>query len=1100
MSHIRIVTILLLSVLLLVALAPAPAARPADEGADIVRKITAAMPATAPVKPERLRRVLVFSRCESYRHAAIPTCETAIRIMGEKTGAFETVVTDGMSAFEPEFLATFDAVLLNNTTRLKFDDPRRRQALLDFVRGGKGLIGIHAATDNFYDWPEAAAMMGGLFDGHPWGAGGTWAFKIDEPDHVLTSAFGGAGFVLSDEIYQIKGPYSRTTLRVLLSLDMSNSRNLQVNGIKRDDGDFAVSWIRRFGKGRVFYCSLGHNHAIYWNPAVLGHYLAGIQYALGDLQADDTPGAKLKLKPKPARSTDAGAPDDPIPGVAAYDFGASRVPLANVEAMIRVADPAERSIIEARLLAILQCPETTFAGKQFACRMLRRAGSVQSIPVLKKLLYDEKLSDAARFALQGYDSPAVDEALRRALGALDGARRIGVIGTIAQRGDEAAVPQIAGLIASADENLARAAIAALGTIGGVRAAAELERTRPAVPGLEDLRDDSLLLCADRMLAGGRGVRAARSEAVAIYESLSPPSNAPMVRVAAYRGLVRAAVGTDGGALSIILAMLSDGVTEVRQAAGRLVAATPGIDVRALAGAIPKLAPDAQALVLAALAARGDAAAASAAVAACTSEHSEVRSAALSALGFLGGHQHVELLARTAAKGGDEGAAAAGSLRRMGGRDVDAAILEGLHSSKGEVRCALIRCLEPRHISTAVHALFICACDKDPAVRKASLEALKGLATPEDLHGLIALLSSASDSGIDDDIEGVTEAILAACRRIDEGEKRTDFLLSALPELQGQARAALLEMLGELPNKRAMEALCAALGDEDPAARLAAVRSLAGWPDPAPLANLLDFVGKVAAEKERAAAFEGAVRLAGLPAERKSAETAKIFDRLGALATGQAETEKLIEGTVAVADLWVLKFLDPYQADAASSDVAGAVRERIVNELVKKVDHDAKGCAVTLVETYVDRYSGGSKNALTDGKWGSTDYRDGCWQGFQGKDLDATVDLGRAVAVRSMRAGFLQINNSWIFLPTEVEFALSEDGKHFVTVTTVELPVPTEMQDAATQIVVAHANGRQARFVRVRAKNIGVLPDWHPGNGGTAWLFADEIQVNPHFEE
>ena len=177
---------------------------------------------------------------------------------------------------------------------------------MDFVKGGKGFIGIHAASDNFPTWPEAVEMIGGQFNGHPWTGGGTWAVKVDDPDHVLNKSFGGKGFLIKDEIYQIKGPYSRDTHRVLLSMDMSNARNLgPLKGKKageawsgRKDNDHAISWIKRYGDGRVFYCSLGHNKEIYWNPAVLAHYLAGIQWALGDLQADDTPSAKLATQPK----------------------------------------------------------------------------------------------------------------------------------------------------------------------------------------------------------------------------------------------------------------------------------------------------------------------------------------------------------------------------------------------------------------------------------------------------------------------------------------------------------------------------------------------------------------------------------------------------------------------------------------------------------------------------------------------------------------------------------------------------------------------------------------------------------------------------------
>ena len=261
-----------------------------------VKNITDAMPTSATAKPEKPRKILVFSRCEGFYHGCIPAASKTFEIMGQKTGAFETVVSDDMAMFDPEKLNRFDAVLFNNTTGLKFEDPQYRKALMDFVRGGKGVIGIHAATDNFPDWPEAAEMMGGLFDGHPWGAGGTWAVKIDDPGHPIDKAFGGEGFLIRDEIYQLKGPYSRDTLRVLLSLDMSKECNLKVQGMHRADNDYAISWVREFGKGRVFYCSLGHNNEIFWNKAVLQHYLDGIQYALGDLKADAVPSSKVGKK------------------------------------------------------------------------------------------------------------------------------------------------------------------------------------------------------------------------------------------------------------------------------------------------------------------------------------------------------------------------------------------------------------------------------------------------------------------------------------------------------------------------------------------------------------------------------------------------------------------------------------------------------------------------------------------------------------------------------------------------------------------------------------------------------------------------------------
>lgn len=276
-----------------VAMSGSPAELPAV-AADVIQKIEAAVPEAASAKPHKPRKILVIWKSEGFFHGATGLANKALEIMGKKTGAFDTVLTNDLAVLSPEKLAAFDAVVFNNTTCL-VPDAVAKEALLSFVKGGKGIIGIHAATDNFYAWPEGAELMGGVFDGHPWTAGGTWAVKIDEPKHPLNKAFGGEGFKIKDEIYQFKDPYSRERVRVLLSLDMSDAATGAQKG-NRADKDNAISWIREFGKGRAFYCSLGHNDEIFWNKAVLQHYLDGIQFAIGDLKADAKPSAEASRK------------------------------------------------------------------------------------------------------------------------------------------------------------------------------------------------------------------------------------------------------------------------------------------------------------------------------------------------------------------------------------------------------------------------------------------------------------------------------------------------------------------------------------------------------------------------------------------------------------------------------------------------------------------------------------------------------------------------------------------------------------------------------------------------------------------------------------
>jgi len=270
-------------------------------------------------KPAKPRKMLVYSVCRGFRHSSIPVCKAAMELLGAKTGAYEAVISDDLANFEPDKIKQFDAICFNNTTREVFlphpndlkkmspaeqkaakeRDARLKKSLLDFVKGGGGLVGIHAASDTFYDWPEFGVMMGGYFWGHPWRSGDTVTVRTDGPDHPVSKAFQGKSLTTKEEIYQIKEPYSRDMLRVVLALDTEKT-DMNKNGIKRTDNDFAVAWVRSYGEGRVFYSSFGHNHHIYAIPQVLQHYLDGIQFATGDLPADTTPSAKLGGAPKPA--------------------------------------------------------------------------------------------------------------------------------------------------------------------------------------------------------------------------------------------------------------------------------------------------------------------------------------------------------------------------------------------------------------------------------------------------------------------------------------------------------------------------------------------------------------------------------------------------------------------------------------------------------------------------------------------------------------------------------------------------------------------------------------------------------------------------------
>jgi len=273
-----------------------------------IQMIQQAMPTQPVVEPDVPRTVLVFSLCKGFEHSSIPYWIKALDVMAEKTGAFKVEHSTDMNVFNEESLQAYDVICFNNTTKL-VPDASQQKAIMGFVQSGKGIVGIHAATDNFYEWPEGMEMMGGVFTGHPWTADGTWAIKLDDADHPLMTSFQGQGFKINDEIYRTSPPlYSRKDRRVLMSLDMSDEMTKNAKDVRPDDMDTGISWIKSVGNGRLFYCSLGHNNHLTWNKPVLEHYLAGIQYALGDYKVDNTPQEKNTKESNESVKTKAESP------------------------------------------------------------------------------------------------------------------------------------------------------------------------------------------------------------------------------------------------------------------------------------------------------------------------------------------------------------------------------------------------------------------------------------------------------------------------------------------------------------------------------------------------------------------------------------------------------------------------------------------------------------------------------------------------------------------------------------------------------------------------------------------------------------------------
>jgi type 1 glutamine amidotransferase len=374
---------------------PAGNSTPIPVSQAAVDAMKAALPTSPGSEPIHERRLLVLAHTGAggFVHASIPLAAKAVEALGNQGGLWTTTVSYDAADINTDNLKKYDAIFLDSTTACFLDDPNpavtaaRRAAFLHFVRGGKGIAGIHAATDSYHtdclaseaaakngspgrnlgalvlasrlvtaadkdnnetvsrqewaaladdwfqkldtgnsgkvtradfvahfnsllpppdmrslhleskpvqQWPEFNKLIGGYFKFH-WPDPQLITVKIDDPNSPLTAMFHGKEFEIHDETYTFEqDSFSRNNVHVLTSIDYdkmsAEDKAKEVN--TRTDADYALSYIRREGNGRVFYEGHGHSDRVYAMTPMLEHIRAGIQYALGDLKADDSPSVK----------------------------------------------------------------------------------------------------------------------------------------------------------------------------------------------------------------------------------------------------------------------------------------------------------------------------------------------------------------------------------------------------------------------------------------------------------------------------------------------------------------------------------------------------------------------------------------------------------------------------------------------------------------------------------------------------------------------------------------------------------------------------------------------------------------------------------------
>jgi type 1 glutamine amidotransferase len=823
---------------------------------------------TPQIKPTKRKRVLLCTYAQGFWHNSIPWGAKALELMGQRTGAFEIVVAEDPSVFTAENLATFDAIAVNNVTGIDrwITDETARKAFIDFVRNGGGLFANHSASDG--GWKEYSDLLGGRFDGHPWNAGGEWCYQVEEPNHALCNAFSNDRFQLKDEIYQLKDHFSRDTHRVLVSLDMSDEATdaTRGKGGKRGDRDYAVSLIRSFGKGRVFYSVFGHREDVHTNPMMLQHYFDGMQYVLGDLKVDDRP-------------------VDLFTRLQRFHVGRNYEVELAYRGKIRDAAPEHKAQLESDLLRTLQ-GDATYDAKHFALDVLPLVWSAKSIPVLQSLftdpMHNQRALENYRIATRVFksDAKSIVPPIRESLTKADDDAKIGLINALALEKDGASVSALAKHARSPNRAVANAAVMAMSQLGELGLEALLEV--PSAAAIATKRYDAIFTAIEGLSDNSR--------AAATYRQFLGEDKPAHVRNAAIRGLAQR---DPKSATPVMADAIAKGPAEWRRAAMMTAAGmADSVGTKLLVAAPKSLGEAEHATLVTALRTRADDA--------CRSRLREIVATgpllaaemAIDALAKIGTEADAKALVSALSRK-DVGEHVVDTLASTGISGTEQALLAATQSADPAGLEALCETFRKRRSTAAAKRLMELRQHEDAKVSREAWRALAFCATPEQLP---ALLASLKDISSRDATRAQTVLVAIGKARNDDAEMVKD-LAAAAKSANSEGRSAILGTVASFQNEQALAILRSALSDDQ--LRKDAVKALANWQSTAPIKDLLETASATDDRATRILALRGVGGiLAATQAETANADVDAYYDR--AFATAK-EPDALVGLLIAIAE-------------------------------------------------------------------------------------------------------------------------------------------------------------------------------------------------------
>ena len=863
------------------------------------------------------------------------TTSAVLKQILEDTGLFRADIVvsppsgSDISGFQPDFSA-YELVVLDYSG----DDwpAATRRAFVDYVKNGGGVVVYHSANNTFPDWPEYNAIIGLAGWGDRTEKAGPYIYWKDgrivrdtEPgvcgyhgpehpflvvnrttDHPVTAGLPSRWMHASDELYGLlRGPAENLT--VLATAYFAP----EASGTGRDE---PVLFTVQYGAGRVFHTVLGHARPEAPHPALecvgfIVTFQRGAEWA--------ATGKVNQRAPADFPGTDRdGTTSEDVrrwPGYRPASLEAILEDLESFEysrdehALYRLReyvlnhrhDEQARADIEEKLLAFL-AESRNPAARLVVCRQLRLIGSEKSVGILKQMLLQDETSDMARYALEKIPGPAADKALLEALSSAPGDLKLGIISSLGERKTPEAVESLAILLNDQDISVASASAVSLGKTGGPETAAALsgafEKTQ------EPLKTEigfSLLRCAEEFLAG----RDYRSADGIFGRLLSPrPPLLPVVlRQAAFKGKITAV--DRAAAIQMIVDTLARGPREMHEPAIGLVPAIfKEAEIGPLLDLLTKIPESSRIQLLSVLADYSKEAVLDAFLNAAGNPSPDVRMAALKALGRVGDVATVRfLVTRAAMAPGEEKLAARAALGTLPGKDIDDGILFGLTGFPGEdVKNELIRAVAERKIMAGKNHLMTLAGTGSMSNSLEAVKALRAIASPADIPGLLNILLGLSDETVQEEM-GNTIATLA--QQIGDPHSRASEVKERLapapnserkPVMDAGKRCLLYRVLGKIGDDSALPLLRAALNEEDAAVRDAAVRALSDWPSSTPRADVLAIVQSSQDLTPQVLALRGYVRMIGL--EKYQSPAAAVQSLITALNLAPRPEEiKLILG-------------------------------------------------------------------------------------------------------------------------------------------------------------------------------------------------------------